>query len=215
MQPGFMELHPPGDRRPSEVYDGRCAESTAPMRSLTSRLKHALGLGPTLEERALHGDREAWSTLIERHDRCVVAFLMCRGASRPQARDLAQDTWLRLMERQLQGRLNEIRLPGLALHTAKFLLSNARQKRREDLPDRWPPSDVSTRSHEEIVAARCTIDALERALHDLPQRAQDVFRMTYQEHLDAKTIAQRLGLSHNRVRHILSDARKDLRKVLS
>jgi RNA polymerase sigma-70 factor (ECF subfamily) len=170
---------------------------------------------PSPEDRALAGDRDAWDQLVRAHNPRLVAFLIRRGARPQVARELAQDVWIRLMERQREGKLDRIELPGLALQTARFLLSNHRQKRTEDLPDDWPPRGGPTlASHEDAVAARRELGALESALGGLSQRKQDVFRMTYQEHLDAPSIAQRLGLSHQRVRQILSEVRRDLRTAV-
>src|SRR5262245_10499000 len=77
---------------------------------------------------ALAGDAEAWAALIERHDRKVVVALLGRGVPLERAREVAQEAWLRLMERQRAGRLTELMLPGLAIVQAAFLAANERRR---------------------------------------------------------------------------------------
>src|SRR5262245_60462429 len=80
--------------------------------------------GEDVARAALCGDAEAWSWLIARHDHRVVVALLARGVPLDRARELAQETWLRLMQSQREGRLRELSLPGLAITQARFLAAN-------------------------------------------------------------------------------------------
>src|SRR5438477_13009186 len=81
-----------------------------------------------LVEAALAGSDAAWSTLIARHEHKVKVALLARGVPLERARELTQETWLRLMEQQRAGRLNELSLPGLAIVQARFLAANDRRR---------------------------------------------------------------------------------------
>jgi DNA-directed RNA polymerase specialized sigma24 family protein len=84
---------------------------------------------------ALRGDRHAWTALIQRHDRRVVVSLLARGVRMERARELAQETWLRLMEQQLRGRLPALTLPGLAITQAHFLLLTESRRPAHTVPE--------------------------------------------------------------------------------
>src|SRR5262245_31417968 len=77
-----------------------------------------------LTARALRGEREAWDALIARHHRRVVVSLLARGLRVDRARELAQETWTRLIQQQQRGLLTELRLPNLALTQAAFLATD-------------------------------------------------------------------------------------------
>src|SRR5688500_4859484 len=76
---------------------------------------------PALVRAALAGDPRGWARLIERHDHRVVVSLLARGVPLDRAKELAQETWLRLIENQRAGRLPALSLPGLAIVQAGFL----------------------------------------------------------------------------------------------
>src|SRR3954470_23960602 len=78
---------------------------------------------------ALGGDVQGWAGLIERHNHRVVVSLLGRGLTIDRAHELAQETWLRLIERQRSGRLETLVLPGLAVVQAGFLAANERRSR--------------------------------------------------------------------------------------
>src|SRR4051812_35422239 len=102
---------------------------------------------PRLIELAEAGDRAAWNELIARHDHRVVVSLVARGLRLPEARELAQQTWARLIAQQCAGRLARLELPGLAIRQAAFLALDAARAERADRArasdDREPGQDVT------------------------------------------------------------------------
>jgi len=178
----------------------------------------------TLCDRALRGDTDAWNALVHKHNHRVVVSLLARGVRIDRAKDIAQETWMRLIEQQRAGRLQQLLLPGLAVAQAAFFsLENARREssRREplsleepraraaeDLVD--PAADAETRlltgerlARAEAVLARCS------------QSARSVFHLAYGgEGLSHAQIAEMIGLSVQRVRQILCEVRAQLRTAL-
>lgn len=69
---------------------------------------------------ALAGDNDCWSALIARHNHKVVVALLAHGVPMDQAKELEQETWLRLLQQQRAARLLELKLPGLAIVQARF-----------------------------------------------------------------------------------------------
>jgi RNA polymerase sigma factor (sigma-70 family) len=168
----------------------------------------------SLCESALRGDVSAWNALVQKHNHRVVVSLLARGVRIDRAKDLAQDAWIRLIEQQREGRLTHLHLPGLAVTQAGFLaLEAARRAKRtdpvesapEDLPD--PSADAEMRM--------LTEERLERAEQILSRcspSAKRVFHLVYGgDGLGHAEVAERLGLSLQRVRQIVCEVRKLLR----
>ena len=69
-------------------------------------------------------------------------------------------------------------------------------------------------SEEDVMAAKETVRAVERAMKSLPDNQQKVLRLRVFENMEYDEIASATGLSEGSLRVLLSAARKTLRKVL-
>jgi RNA polymerase sigma factor (sigma-70 family) len=173
-------------------------------------------------ERALAGDTEAWNALVQKHNHRVVVSLLARGVRIDRAKDIAQETWMRLIEQQRAGRLTQLVLPGLAVAQAAFFsLESARKlasrntplpidavREATDLVD--PAADAETRL---VTGER--LERAEAVLAECSPSARAVFKLAYGgEGLDHAQIASKVGISLQRVRQILCEVRKQLRTAL-
>jgi RNA polymerase sigma-70 factor (ECF subfamily) len=171
---------------------------------------------------ALAGSTEAWSALVARHNHRVVVTLLARGVRVDRAKDIAQEAWIRLVEQQRLGKLDRLQLPGLAIAQAAFLALEA--GRKEAAARRHDPIDEPS-----IAAAladpRCdaetrmvTEERVDRAVEVLSRcspSAKRVFRLAYGgDGLSHTEVAERVGLSLQRVRQILCEVRAKLRTAL-
>jgi RNA polymerase sigma-70 factor (ECF subfamily) len=176
----------------------------------------------TLCAQALAGSTEAWSVLVQRHNHRVVVSLLARGVRIDRAKDVAQEAWMRLVEQQRQGRLDRLQLPGLAITQAVFLSLEAQRRdansRRHDPIDepaiaaalRDPQGDAESR----LLTAERVTRAIE-VLSTCSPSAKKVFRLAYGgDGLSHAEVAQRVGLSLQRVRQILCEIRAKLRAAL-
>ena len=176
----------------------------------------------TLCERALNGDGGAWNALIHKHNHRVVVSLLARGVRIDRAKDIAQETWIRLIEQQRAGRLAALVLPGLAVAQAAFFsLEHARRdgaryapvplettREAVDLVD--PAADAETRL---VTGER--LERAEQVLAGCSRSARAVFQHAYGgEGLSHAQVAEKVGLSVQRVRQILCEVRKELRTAL-
>jgi RNA polymerase sigma-70 factor (ECF subfamily) len=171
---------------------------------------------------ALRGERGAWAELVRRHDRRVMVALLARGVRVERARDLVQETWLRLMQQQAQGRLRELKLPGLAIAQAQFLLlDELRQRTRRE--DGEAPADAPglellaspLANPLERLVGREQLRRAEQALQDCSPSARRTFALVYDNPgLPQGEVAQRLGLSLQRVRQTLCEVRKRIRLAI-
>ncbi len=168
--------------------------------------------------RALGGDMVAWNALIAKYNRRVVVALLARGVPIERAKDVAQDSWLRLIEQQRAGNLRELKLPALAVTQAIFLsIDAARRDSRErathddeaeHVVDPCPGADLRMMSEERFAIA-------DRVLSKCAPSARKVFELAYGgEGLSHADVATRVGLSTQRVRQIVCEVRKLLRVAL-
>jgi RNA polymerase sigma factor (sigma-70 family) len=161
---------------------------------------------------ALAGDTRGWAALIARHNHRVVVSLLARGLPIDRAKELAQETWLRLIENQRNGRLPALVLPGLAIVQAGYLAAN--ERRRPELVEAEvvaPPGATA----EERVIEKQRLARVARALESCPPSARRVFEFVYEHpELSYGEAAGRLGLSLQRVKQIVCEVRKRLRDSL-
>ena len=176
---------------------------------------------------ALHGELEAWGELARRHNRRVVVTLLARGLPLQSAEDIAQDTWIKLMENQRSGRLTSIQLPGLAIAQAQWFAKEAARTgaRRAALREQFlsMESDMTVRHSmvdgagpEQGALSREYLQVIERELLQCSERAQQVFRAVYEAEPRAHAdVARELGMSVQRVRQILCELRARMCKALA
>ncbi len=176
----------------------------------------------TLSAAALGGDREAWSALVQRHNHRVVVALLARGVRVDRAKDIAQEAWMRLVEQQRQGRLDRLQLPGLAIAQATFLWLES-QRREAALRKHEPLDEPAVAAaladpREDAESRLVTEERIERAVEVLSgcsSSAKKVFRLAYGgAGLSHAEVAEKVGLSLQRVRQILCEVRAKLRVAL-
>ena len=181
------------------------------------------GLGPPPASRtAPLGAAEAvdWQAAIAQHGRRVVVALLARGVALERARELAQETWLRLMERHREGRLREVKLPGLAIAQALFLAQDDARKERVRSGGAGPASAGTesvfpAASVEQALIDRQALSRAAGALAGCSPAARRVFDFCYRNpQLGHAEAAARLGLSTQRVRQSLCEVRKVLRRAI-
>jgi RNA polymerase sigma-70 factor (ECF subfamily) len=167
----------------------------------------------TVEARALNGERAAWDELVALHRRRVLVALLAEGLSLSNAEELCQETWSRLWQQQQRGGLDRLELPGLAVTQARFLARDERRANRvrEQASREEHPASVE---FEAAVISRQQLGQVEQALGRLSAQAQRVFRMAQHEQVPHAEVAERVGLSVQRVRQIIFEVRTVLRAEL-
>jgi len=167
-----------------------------------------------LAERALRGDEAAWNALVAKHNQRVVVALLGRGLGIERAKDIAQEAWLRLLEQQRAGKLRELRLPQLAITQATFLaLDDARKNGRTlALAEGFDAADPSPLPSQKLIGEE-ELARAQRVLAQCSPSARKVFSLVYGGgNLSHADVAERVGLSVQRVRQIVCEVRKELRK---
>jgi RNA polymerase sigma factor (sigma-70 family) len=174
----------------------------------------------TPELQAPAGD-PVWSALIAQHDHRVVLSLLARGVRLDRARELAHDTWSRLYEQHARGRLRRLELPGLAITQAAFLAAEdaRRTSQRKSTPLELAPELAALAdpgmSAEDRLLSRELLARASEALDSCSTRAQAVFTLAYENpDTPQADLAQKFGLSLQRVRQILCEVRAKIRAAI-
>lgn len=121
---------------------------------------------------ARRGDAAAWQALHGRYNRIVVAAARRCGLGPEQADDVAQTTWMRLVE-NIDGIRNDVAIPAWLVRTSmREAYALSRRSRREvaddDLVRRRDPSVVD--DLDSALDSRRLIGLLRRAVSGLPAR---------------------------------------------
>jgi RNA polymerase sigma-70 factor (ECF subfamily) len=162
-------------------------------------------------------DTELWDRLIRSHDRSVWLSLVAIGVKPESARELAQSTWMRLMEKHAAGELDGLELPGLAIRQARFLAldelrrDQAEQRRVEEVL-RGDAGAVPLDAERQI-AGRQELERVAIVLAGCAPSAQRLFQLLYGRGLSHAEAASALGLSVQRARQLLCETRRRIREA--
>lgn len=168
-----------------------------------------------------HADGGYWGPIIRAHQHRVLMSIVGMGIPFARAQEVAQATWARLIEQRRAGQLKEAKYPGLALAQARYLaLEEHRKLRREtktveSLHVSKTISDLAVVDPEGLIQTKEQLARAPEIIKSSAPSAQRVFLMVYQDpgrpHAE---IAEQVGLSVQRVRQILCEVRRELRRAM-
>jgi RNA polymerase sigma factor (sigma-70 family) len=145
--------------------------------------------------------------LFREHNDALVRFLSARLGSYQDAREVAQEAYVRLLNLDRPGAVNFLR--ALLYKTAANLaIDRLRHQRLVTSHQRASNSspDLFASPADEVPAALDDIRIISRALSDLPAPCRSAFLMSRVESLDSSEIAIRLGVTDRAVRKYIARA---------
>jgi RNA polymerase sigma factor (sigma-70 family) len=167
------------------------------------------------------GETEAqavdWGAAVTAHNGRVVASLLAMSIPIEHAEELASQAWAKLIEKHRKGELPEVKLPGLAIRQARFLALTWLDTRRRDEPQSKIDETVAAAGGdpESTLIARADVEVALAILAASSKSAQAVFFYMYDDPPPRhEEVAERVGLSVQRVRQILCEVRKKIREAL-
>lgn len=168
-----------------------------------------------------HDQGVDWDAAVRAYNHRVVVSLLGLGVALDLAEDLANQAWMRLIEQHRAGKLAEVRLPGLVIRQARFLALTELKKLNEQLgcsvvdEDLWRPLAAQGPSPEAEVLTRERIQRILDTLEGCSESARAVFILVYSDPAPShQDVADRVGLSLQRVRQILCEVRQKMRRAL-
>lgn len=159
---------------------------------------------------------EFWTQAISTHNHRLIVSLLAAGLRLDEARDVAQEAWLRLMEASADGRLQRVELPGLVIRQAAFIVADRERSRgRRRLHEGEANTAAGPELADSPALAQEILSLVDKELSVAPARARRVFWASLAEP-DAphRVLAEREGLSLQRFRQVLCETRARLRRVL-
>jgi len=156
--------------------------------------------------------RAQFKELFENHFDSVRNYIYYRSGDAETATDIAQETFLKIWEKQLSDHKN---IKGLLFKIAGDQFVS--QYRREKVVSRFRlnfKQDQTGGSPEEQMIYTEIKDRYEAALASLPEKQRTVFLMSRMEQLKYHEIAERLGLSVKAIEKRMNLALTFLKKAM-
>ena len=161
-------------------------------------------------------DRTEWNETIRAYGPRVIAHLAAQGVRIDRAKEIANDAWTRLLEGQRDGRLGEMKMPGLVLQQATYLARDAARRGRWEITGETLPDVVDRApSMEDVLTSKETLARARQAFDGSPPAEQRIFLALYEEpQRSGRDIAVAFGVSEQRVKQVAYEVRKRIRAAL-
>ncbi len=155
-----------------------------------------------------HGDpdrerAETVSRLFREHNRTLLGFLYSRLKSESEAREIAQEAYVKVLQLNNPGATSFLRayLFRVAENLALDRLRQRRTRYRLDQLQDW--NDFVLESAERAAIATQEISLLEQAICELPPKCREAFRLHRLEDVSIAEVARRMQISERMVhKHI-------------
>lgn len=158
--------------------------------------------------------REEFKSLFDEHFDPLRNYLYYRCGDADLATDIAQDTFMKLWEKQLDRPPKE--LVGLLYKMAKdAFISKHRRQQVEQKYIAKPPDKEESQSPEDELSYKELNQNYEKALKEMPEIQREVFLMSRMDELKYHEIAERLELSVKAVEKRMKNALQFLREALT
>lgn len=151
------------------------------------------------------GHSRALSSLFEEHNRTLQSFLKARLGNEQEAREVAQEAYVRLLQLHQPGTVSFLRAY-LFKTAANLAVDRIRQRANRARLDRsGPESELIDRvSPDRRLMAAEELGILEQALRELPPQYRRAFVLHRFEEWSTAQIAQELGVQERMVRNYIS-----------
>ena len=154
-------------------------------------------------------------SLFREHNETLLRFLRARLHSEADAREAAQEAYVRLLQLDDPGQLSFLRayLFRIAANVATDLLRRRTVQNRVQQDTLFFESDAPA-TQERALQAREQLAAVEAALCELPPRCREAFLLSRREGWASGRIAAHLGVSDRMVRLYLARALEHLEAAI-
>jgi RNA polymerase sigma factor (sigma-70 family) len=145
--------------------------------------------------------------LFEDHNRALVSFLAARLNSYSEARDAAQEAYVRILQLEDTGAVGFLRAY-LFRTAANIAVDRLRRRtvRQEGPPIALFEELLAQPGPERNVLASQELDVVKRALRDLPEKCRRAFALHMFRERSIAEIAREMGVTERMVRHHIAEA---------
>jgi RNA polymerase sigma-70 factor (ECF subfamily) len=146
--------------------------------------------------------------LYREHNQALIGFLMTRVASEAEARDVAQEAYVRMLQLDSHGAVSF--LSGYLFKTAaNIAVDRVRTRTVQQRATRGLDEDQRQRQSvppEQVLQAREELELIERFVQELPAKCREAFYLHRLHEMSPPDIAAKLGVSKRMVHHYLVQA---------
>jgi RNA polymerase sigma-70 factor (ECF subfamily) len=188
------------------------------------------------------GDKRAFDELVKKNHGALIRMAMRYVADRDTAEEVVQDTWIAVIDgiSRFEGRSSlESWMFAILIHKAKDrgvresrhntfsafeshddegeeAVDPARFHASGELAGHWalPPQPWNEQTPERLLASRQALEALSKAVDELPAGLRDVLVLKDVEGLESQDICERLGITDNNLYVRLHRARERVRQAV-
>jgi RNA polymerase sigma factor (sigma-70 family) len=162
---------------------------------------------PTTEERAA-----VVRKLFEDHNRALVSFLAARLHSYAEARDAAQEAYVRMLQLEDTSAVGFLRAY-LFRTAANIAVDRLRRRavRQDGAPQALFEELLAHPAPERAAMAAQELEIVKRALRELPEKCRRAFVLYMFREQSIPEIAREMGVSERMIRHHIGDALAYLR----
>ncbi len=150
--------------------------------------------------------------LFEQQATPLVKYLTARFKNVDQAKEVAQDAWLRIFRLEHPEELENAK--AFLFQTASNLSIDRIRRSNLERKHSVQAEEETTQSVEETVDVQQSLSTIEAALFDLPIKCRQAFVMHRQKNLSYPVIAQQLEVSTSMVEKYIIQALKHFRNKL-
>jgi RNA polymerase sigma-70 factor (family 1) len=163
------------------------------------------------------GDQQAFSEIYERYAGKLAGFAASKLYNLDDARDLLQDLFVKLWDNREQLHITSNLQSYLFAITRHRIIDKIRKNiTREEyaaMVQSLSTGDQQNESKE--VEAKELQQTIDKSIGQLPPRVKEIYKLSRDEGLSNREIAEKLNLSEQTVKNQLSAALKYLRKALT
>lgn len=168
--------------------------------------------GPDLYKRVAAGDESAFRSLFEIYAPRLLAMATRITGSVAVADDLVQDTFLKIWIARDQ--LTEVTQPAAWIKKICFFLA-VNYVRRQNIRDKVMDTIGQEKEPEpDMVEFRQLLGLVNKAVKQLPEKQQQIYRLSREQGLSISEIAAHMGMAISTVKNLLVMALKNIRSSL-
>ncbi|MVT39205.1 RNA polymerase sigma-70 factor [Chitinophaga oryziterrae] len=164
----------------------------------------------------IKGDRDAYECIYNDYWSRLYAFVYNRLKTKEAAEEIIQEVffslWTRRAELSLTHSLSAYLFTAVKYQVFNYIKADKVRKTYASQISQFKMTDNSNQEHIELSDLA---NAVEKEVARLPEKCQQVFRMSRNEHRSIHDIAETLNISHKTVENHLTKALRQLRLAFS
>jgi len=167
--------------------------------------------------RLKEGDKAAYEAIYNEYWHKLFSYVYNRLKQKEVTEEIIQEVffslWMKRTALELTHSLSAYLYTAVKYQIFNYLKSD-QVRRRYASQAATDKTQLSDNSNEENIAATDLKNSIEKEISRLPEKCQQVFRMSRQEQLSISDIADTLNISHKTVENHLTKALRQLRIML-